>query len=137
MFDFSWSEIVVIGVVALVAIGPKDLPKALRTAGIMVRRARSLAREFHNSIDEMIREAELDEMRKRIDETVRLQPAEPTPVAPPENTTEPKIAPPDPPVPIQPEPAESAPPEPAPTAASEHKVAEAPPPEPHVAPPEP
>ena len=123
MFDFSWSEIVVIGVIALVAIGPKDLPKALRTAGIMVRRARSLAREFHNSIDEMIREAELDEMRKRIDETVKLQPGEPPAAA------EPKIVPPAPPAPS----------EPAETTALEPAGHEPPaaPPDPHVAPPEP
>ena len=66
MFDFSWSEILVIGVVALIAIPPKDMPRALRTAGQLVRRARSLAREFHNSVDEMIREAELDEVQRSI-----------------------------------------------------------------------
>ncbi|HLZ67649.1 MAG TPA: Sec-independent protein translocase protein TatB [Aliidongia sp.] len=65
MFDFAWSEIAVLGVIALVVIGPKDLPKALKTAGFMVRRARMMAREFQNSVDDMIRDAELQEIREQ------------------------------------------------------------------------
>jgi sec-independent protein translocase protein TatB len=82
MFDFSWQELMVIGAVALVVIGPKDLPKALKTAGMLVRRARGMAREFQNSIDDMIREAELDDLRKatslNLDQTIRktLDPGE-------------------------------------------------------------
>ena len=72
MFDFAWSELMVIGAVALVVIGPKDLPKALKTAGMLVRRARGMAREFQNSIDDMIREAELEEVRKTVQETARF-----------------------------------------------------------------
>ena len=64
LFDFGWSEILLIGTVALVFIGPKDLPKAMRVAGYWVRKARTLSREFQSSIDQMIREAELDEMRQ-------------------------------------------------------------------------
>ena len=64
MFDFSWSEILLIGVVALVVIGPKDLPRALRTVGHWVGRARTVAREFQFQIDQMVRESELDEVRK-------------------------------------------------------------------------
>lgn len=64
MFDFAWSEIAVLGVIALVVIGPKDLPRALKTAGFMVRRARGMAREFQNSVDDMIRESELQEIRE-------------------------------------------------------------------------
>ena len=66
LFDFSWSEILLIGTVALVFIGPKDLPKALRVAGYWVRKARTLSREFQSSVDQMIREAELDEMRQEL-----------------------------------------------------------------------
>jgi sec-independent protein translocase protein TatB len=65
MFDFAWSEIAVLGVIALVVIGPKDLPKALKTAGFMVRRARMMAREFQNSVDDMIRDSELQEIREQ------------------------------------------------------------------------
>ncbi len=67
MFNFSWSELALIGAVALVVIGPKDLPKALRTAGRWARKARTISREFQNSIEQMIREAELDEVKKEIE----------------------------------------------------------------------
>ncbi|MBV8736269.1 MAG: twin-arginine translocase subunit TatB [Alphaproteobacteria bacterium] len=66
LFDFGWSEILLIGAVALVFIGPKDLPKAMRVAGYWVRKARTLSREFQSGIDQMIREAELDEMRQEL-----------------------------------------------------------------------
>ncbi len=72
MFDFAWSELMVIGAVALVVIGPKDLPKALKTAGMVVRRARGMAREFQNSIDDMIREAELEDVRKSVQDATRF-----------------------------------------------------------------
>ena len=55
-----------IGVVALIVIGPKDLPKALRIAGFWVKKARTLSREFQSSVEQMMREAELDEMRKEL-----------------------------------------------------------------------
>ena len=64
LFDFGWSELLLIGVVALIFIGPKDLPKALRVAGFWVRKARTLSREFQSSIDQMIRESELDDIRR-------------------------------------------------------------------------
>ncbi len=72
MFDLGWSEIAVIAAVALVFIGPKDLPRVLRTVGLYVRKARKVASEFQSSIEEMAREAELDEIRKQIDQTVRV-----------------------------------------------------------------
>jgi len=72
MFDFAWSELMVIGAVALVVIGPKDLPKALKTAGMVVRRARGMAREFQNSVEDMIREAELEDVRRSVQEATRL-----------------------------------------------------------------
>jgi sec-independent protein translocase protein TatB len=66
LFDIGWPELLLIGVVALVVIGPKDLPRALRVAGYWVRKARTLSREFHSSVEQMIREAELDEMRQQL-----------------------------------------------------------------------
>ncbi|HYE51154.1 MAG TPA: Sec-independent protein translocase protein TatB [Azospirillaceae bacterium] len=68
MLDIGWPELVVIAVVALVVIGPKDLPKALYTVGKWVRKARLLAREFQGNIDEMVRQAELDDLRKQVNE---------------------------------------------------------------------
>ena len=67
MFDFAWSELALIAVVALVVIGPKDLPRVMRTVGHWTRRARAIAREFQGSLDQMMREAELDEMKRHID----------------------------------------------------------------------
>jgi sec-independent protein translocase protein TatB len=72
LFDFGWSEILLIGVVALVVIGPKDMPKALRVAGYWMRKARALSQEFHNSVEEVMREAELDEMRKDLKKAVEI-----------------------------------------------------------------
>src|SRR5712692_72465 len=66
LLDFGWSELMLIGIVALVVIGPKDLPKALRVAGFWVRKARTLSREFQSSVEQMVREAELDEMRQEL-----------------------------------------------------------------------
>src|SRR5271169_2278466 len=66
LFDLGMSELLLIGVVALVFIGPKDLPKALRVAGFWVRKARTLSREFQSSVEQMIREAELDEVRQEL-----------------------------------------------------------------------
>jgi sec-independent protein translocase protein TatB len=67
MFDFAWSEVALIAVVALIVVGPKDLPRVLRTVGFWVRKARTVAREFQGSLEQMVREAELDEVRKEID----------------------------------------------------------------------
>ena len=66
LFDIGWPELMLIGVVALVVIGPKDLPRALRVAGYWVRKARTLSREFQSSVEQMIREAELDEVRQEL-----------------------------------------------------------------------
>ena len=65
MFDIGYSELLVIAVVALVVIGPKDLPRVMRTVGQWVGRARGMARHFRSGIDTMMREAELEEMEKK------------------------------------------------------------------------
>jgi sec-independent protein translocase protein TatB len=66
LFDIAWPELLLIGVIALVVIGPKDLPRALRVAGYWLRKARTLSREFQGSVEQMIRDAELDEMRQSL-----------------------------------------------------------------------
>ena len=72
LLDFGWSELMLIGVVALIVIGPKDLPKALRVAGFWVRKARTLSREFQSSVEQMVREAELDEMRQELKKATEI-----------------------------------------------------------------
>jgi len=71
-FDIAWPEFMLIAIVALIVIGPKDLPRAMRVAGFWMRKARSLSREFHNSIDQMIREAELDEVRQELKKAAEI-----------------------------------------------------------------
>lgn len=66
MFDMSWGEVMVIGAVALIVIGPKDLPKALRTLGNMTSQLRKMASEFQGQFNEAMREAELDEIKKEV-----------------------------------------------------------------------
>jgi sec-independent protein translocase protein TatB len=66
MFDIGWSELLLIAVVALVVLGPKDLPRAMRFCAHWVRKARGMVREFQGHVDEMMRESELDEVRKEI-----------------------------------------------------------------------
>jgi sec-independent protein translocase protein TatB len=64
MFDIGWTELVVIGIVALIVIGPRELPRTLRTVGQMMTKVRRMASEFQSQFNDAIREAELDELRK-------------------------------------------------------------------------
>jgi sec-independent protein translocase protein TatB len=66
MLDMSWGEVMVIGAVALIVIGPKDLPKALRTVGQMTGKLRRMAAEFQGQFQEAIREAELDDVKQQL-----------------------------------------------------------------------
>ncbi|HBK04555.1 MAG TPA: twin-arginine translocase subunit TatB [Acetobacteraceae bacterium] len=72
MFDFAWSEIVLIGAVALIAIGPKDMPAAIRTVSSMVKKARRMAAEFQTHVDEMVREADLGDVKKAFNDIRNL-----------------------------------------------------------------
>jgi sec-independent protein translocase protein TatB len=68
MLDLAWSEIALILLVALVVIGPKDLPHAIRGIAEFIRKARRMAGEFQVHVDEMMRETKLDEVKRQIDE---------------------------------------------------------------------
>ena len=68
MFDIGWSELVVIGVVALIAIGPKELPGVLRMVGQWIGKARRMAAEFQGQFNEAMREAEMADIKKTFDE---------------------------------------------------------------------
>ncbi|GAB2178635.1 Sec-independent protein translocase protein TatB [Dongia sp. agr-C8] len=72
MFDLSWGEMGIIAVVALVVLGPKELPNALRTMSMLMKNARKLAGEFQSGVNEIIREADLEEARKKLQEVQSL-----------------------------------------------------------------
>lgn len=65
MFDIASSELLLVVLVALIVIGPKDLPKALRVVGKWVGKARSVAAHFRSGFDEMVRQSELEELEKK------------------------------------------------------------------------
>ena len=71
MFDIGWSEMAVIMLVALVVIGPKDLPRLARNVGQWVAKGRAMAREFQRSLEDMAREAELDDVKREIEKVGR------------------------------------------------------------------
>src|SRR5215475_9763194 len=68
MFDIGWGELLLIGAVALIAIGPKELPGALRALGQWMGKIRRMASEFQNQFHEAMREAELAELKKEVDD---------------------------------------------------------------------
>src|SRR3954452_22956872 len=71
MFDIGWAEMAVILAVALVVIGPKDLPRVAREIGRWSAKARSMAREFQRSLDDMAREAELQDIKAELEKPSR------------------------------------------------------------------
>src|SRR5277367_4484601 len=68
MFDFGWSHLVVVGVVALIVIGPKELPAVLRAIGQWTTKIRRMAGEFQSQFQEAMREAEVADLKKQVDE---------------------------------------------------------------------
>ncbi|KQT31201.1 hypothetical protein ASG29_14580 [Sphingomonas sp. Leaf412] len=95
MFDIAPSELLLVAFIALVVIGPKDLPKAMRVVGYWVGRARAVGRQFRSGFDEMVREAELEEMEKKWKaENERIMREHPAPApAPAVDTAEPTALP--------------------------------------------
>ena len=67
MLDIGWIEILIIAVVALFVVGPKDIPKALRTVGIWVGKLRHLSREFQTTVEDAVRDTEIDEVKKQLE----------------------------------------------------------------------
>jgi sec-independent protein translocase protein TatB len=68
MFDISWTEFLLIGIVALIVIGPKELPAVMRSLGQWTRKIRSLAADFQNQFHEAMREAEMADLKKQVDD---------------------------------------------------------------------
>jgi sec-independent protein translocase protein TatB len=76
----GWTEFLVLAVLAMIVIGPKDLPRAMRTVGRFVGKARAMAREFQSSFEEIAREAEMEEMRKEAENLrTAVAPVSPSP----------------------------------------------------------
>ena len=74
MLDIGWTEILVIAIVLIIVVGPKDLPQMLRTFGRMTTKMRGMASEFRSQFDEALREADLDDVKKSIGEARKLNP---------------------------------------------------------------
>ena len=70
MFDIGWQELFIIGLVAIIVIGPKELPRVLRTVTLGIRKVRGMARDFQDGLEELAREADLQDLRKEIEEGV-------------------------------------------------------------------
>jgi sec-independent protein translocase protein TatB len=68
MFDIGWSELLIIGIVALIVIGPKELPGVLRAAGHWMTKVRRMASEFQGQFQEAMREAEMADLKKEVDD---------------------------------------------------------------------
>ena len=75
MFDIGWSEMLIIGVIAIVVVGPKDLPRMMRTVGQYVGKAKRMAREFQTQFDDAVRDSELGDVRQTFND---LKSANPT-----------------------------------------------------------
>jgi len=75
MFDIGWQELFIVAVLALIVVGPKDLPHAIRTITTWIRKARMMARDFQAGVNEMVREAELDDIKDQLTKPRDLQKA--------------------------------------------------------------
>src|ERR671932_2025147 len=75
MFELSWGHIIVVAVVAIVVVGPKDLPRMLRALGQTLAKLRRMAGEFQSQFNEALREAELEDVKKSIESVRDLNPA--------------------------------------------------------------
>ena len=71
MFDIGWTEMLVIAVVMIVVVGPKDLPRLARNMGQWAAKGRAMAREVHRALEDMAREAELDKVKSEIEKAGR------------------------------------------------------------------
>src|SRR3954451_4514252 len=99
MFDIGWSELLVSGVVAIIVVGPKDLPRLMRTFGHYAGKLRRAASDFQRQFEEAVRVSEIDEVRKAIDsvrentQSVDLKAPIDKPVMPPKPTSATPAAP--------------------------------------------
>jgi sec-independent protein translocase protein TatB len=76
MFDIGWPELLLVMVIALLVIGPKELPNAIRTVMTVVRKLRRAAREFQSGLDDIAREAGVDDIKRQMDDIEYYDPGE-------------------------------------------------------------
>jgi len=69
MLDIGWPELLIVALVTIIVVGPKELPRVLRTVTQLMRKVRAMAGEFQSGIDDLAREAELDDLKKSIEKT--------------------------------------------------------------------
>ena len=77
MFEVGWTEMLVIAVVMIVVVGPKDLPQMLRTFGRTTAKLRAMAGDFQKQFNEALKEAELDDVKKSVDDAAQPQSGQP------------------------------------------------------------
>ena len=73
MFSFGWSEILLIGIIVVVVIGPKDLPKFIKQLGLLVRNIRKISSDFKSSLNEIAEETEIKELAKSVKEVQKIK----------------------------------------------------------------
>ena len=78
MFDIGWQELFILAVLAIIVIGPKDLPRAIKTITHWIRKARSMARDLQDGLDDVVREAELDDIKKEANKAMSGEAFDPT-----------------------------------------------------------
>lgn len=74
MFDIGWPELLIVAIVLVVVVGPKDLPRMLRTFGKTTSKLRSMATDFRRQFDDALKEAELDDVKSIVDDARKLDP---------------------------------------------------------------
>lgn len=72
MFDIGWPELFIVALITIIVVGPKELPRVLRTVTLWIRKMRAMARDFQDGIDDLAREADLDDMRQQIEGSAEL-----------------------------------------------------------------
>lgn len=73
MLDIGWTELLMVGLILIIVVGPKDLPKVLRTFGQWSARARKIARDFQDNIDEIARESEISDIKKQFEDPAGIK----------------------------------------------------------------
>ena len=73
MFSFGWSEILLIGIIVVVVIGPKDLPKFIKQIGLLVSNIRKISTDFKSSLNEIAEETEIKELAKSVKEVKKIK----------------------------------------------------------------